>query len=419
MGSALNSRLTGADACAPAAPYNRPVMTSKLRWIPALGAFFVLTVALAACGGGLPGNSVATVDNQTIKRSTFDHWMQIAAVSAAGQQNPSATTPPKVTVPDAPTFANCIATKKKTATKPAKGQPQPTDAQFKQQCQTEYEGLKTQVLSFLIRSTWLDNEAKSMKINVPDKDVQKQIDAAKKQAFPKPSDFQNFLTKQGLTEADVFYQQRSQLLEQKITQKVTKGKDTVTAAQIQAYYDKNKQRFATPERRDLRIVLTKDQAKAAQAKKALDSGQSWTTVAKKYSIDQASKGQGGKLVGVAKGQQEQALDAAVFAAPKGKITGPIKTQFGWYVFSVTKITPAQQQSVDQAKASIKQILSSSNQQKALQTFGKDYRNRWKGKTDCRKGYVTDDCKNAPKKAATTTGSTTAAPSGQGTTTTGP
>jgi foldase protein PrsA len=380
----------------------------------------VLTIALAACGGGLPGNSVAKVDNQTIKRATFDHWLQIAAVSAAGQQNPSATAAPKVTVPDAPTFAKCIANKKKTAAKPAKGQPEPTDAQLKQQCQTDYNGLKTQVLSFLIRSTWLDNEAKAMKINVADKDVQKQIDAAKKQAFPKPADFQNFLTKQGLTEADVFFQQRSQLLEQKITAKVTKGKDKVTDAQIQAYYDKNKQRFATPERRDLRIVLTKDKAKAAQAKKALDSGQSWTTVAKKYSIDQASKGQGGKLAGVAKGQQEQALDAAVFAAPKGKITGPVKTQFGWYVFTVTKITAAKQQSVDQAKASIKQILASSNQQKALTAFGKDYRNRWKGKTDCRKGYVTDDCKNAPKKAATTTtGATTAPPGAQGTTTTTP
>jgi foldase protein PrsA len=398
-------------------------MRLKLRWIPALGAFFVLTIALAACGGGLPANSVATVDNQTIKRSTFDHWLQIAAVSAQGQQNPSATAPPKVAVPDAPEFTKCIANKKKTAAKPAKGQPEPTEAQFKQQCQTEYDGLKNQVLSFLIRSTWLDNEAKSQKVTVSDKDVQKQIDDAKKQAFPKPADFQKFLTQSGLTEADVFFQQRSQLLEQKITQKVTKGKDKVTDAQIQAYYDKNKQRFATPERRDLRIVLTKDKAKAAQAKKALDSGQSWKTVAKKYSIDQASKNQSGKLAGVAKGQQEKALDTAVFAASKGKITGPVKTQFGWYVFTVTKITAAKQQSLDQSKASIKQILSSSNQQKALQTFGKDYRNRWKGKTDCRKGYVTDDCKNAPKKKATTTGTTTgtptAPPGAQGTTGTTP
>ena len=31
-------------------------------------------------------------------------------------------------------------------------------------------------------------------------------------------------------------------------------------------------------------------------------------------------------------------------------------------------------------------------------FGDDYRNRYKKETDCRKGYVVDDCKNAPKKS---------------------
>ena len=40
---------------------------------------------------------------------------------------------------------------------------------------------------------------------------------------------------------------------------MTKAKGTVTDAQIQQYYDKNKSKFSTPERRDLRIVLTKTQ----------------------------------------------------------------------------------------------------------------------------------------------------------------
>ena len=88
-------------------------------------------------------------------------------------------------------------------------------------------------------------------------------------------------------------------------------------------------------------------------------------MAKKYSIDQASKTKGGPLPGVAKGQQEKALDEAIFEAKKGKLTGPVKTQFGYYVFEVTKVTPAKQQTLEQSKASIKQILASQNQQKAL------------------------------------------------------
>src|SRR5215213_6425324 len=77
--------------------------------------------------------------------------------------------------------------------------------------------------------------------------------------------------------------------------------------------------------------------KANEAKSAIEDGQSWKQVAKKYSIDQASKNQGGTLLAVAKGQQEPALDKAVFAAQKNQLQGPIKTQFGYYVFQVQKV----------------------------------------------------------------------------------
>ncbi|MEY2532383.1 MAG: foldase protein PrsA, partial [bacterium] len=297
----------------------------------------------------------------------------------------------------------------------AKGQPEPTAAQLKSQCKQEYDTLKNQVLEFLIRSTWLDNEAGTQKVKVADSEVQKQIDQAKKQAFQNPGDYEKFLQRSGLTEADVFFQQRGQLLEQKITQKVTKDKDKVTDQQIQQYYDKNKAKFSQPERRDLRIVLTKTAARAGQAKSALDSGQSWSSVAKRFSVDQASKSQGGKLAGVAKGQQEKALDDAIFKAQRGKLVGPVKTQFGYYVLQVTKVTAAKQQSLEQSKASIKQILASDNQRKALDTFGKDYRKKWKDETKCRKDFVTQDCQNAPKSQTNTATTQQTAPQ-QGTTT---
>ena len=384
----------------------------KLFLISALSAFFVAVMALGlvACGGdgGVPGNAVAKIDDQSIERATFDHWMRIAAVGSAaqsGRQQGAAQTK----VPDAPEFKQCIAEKRKAAGKPAKGQPKQTDAQFKQQCQQSYDQLRDQVLQFLIRATWLDQEAARQDVKVTDQDVQKSIDTIKKQQFPKAGDYEKYIRGVGLTNADVLFQQRSQLLEQKITQKVTKGKDKVTDAQSQAYYDKNKARFATPERRDLLIVLTKDEATAKKAKAALQSGQPWAEVAKRYSIDGQSRKKGGKLAGVAKGQQEKAFDTAAFSAPKGKLVGPVKTQFGWYVLKVTKSAPAKQQSLADSKASIKQILASENQQKALKSFGDDYRKRYKDKTDCRDGYVVQDCSNAPKQSKKQTTQTTTQP----------
>jgi foldase protein PrsA len=142
-------------------------------------------------------------------------------------------------------------------------------------------------------------------------------------------------------------------------------------------------------------------------------------VAKEYSTDTTSKNTGGKLPGVGKGQQEKAFDTAIFKARKGVLTGPVKTQFGYYVFVVTDVTAAQQQSLRESSASIKQILAQENQRKALETYGKDYRKRWKSETKCREEFMIADCDNAPKEKQQTTvppGAQTAPQQGQGSTT---
>jgi foldase protein PrsA len=393
----------------------------------ALGAFFVLAIALAACGGSsIPGDSVAKVGDSSITKNDFNHWLRIAAISSQGQTDPDVASGKKpAQIPDAPDFKACAAAKAKAAPTPAKGQPSPTAAQFKQQCQTEYNGLRDQVLQFLISADWIVGEAKDQGVKVTDAEVTKQFDKTKQQSFPKEADFQKFLKSSGMQLKDLQFRVRVQALSDKLRTKVTKGKDTVTDAQVKAYYDKNKARFAQPERRDLQVVLTKTKAKAAAARAALQSGQSFKAVAKKYSIDQASKNQGGKLLAVAKGQQEKALDDAVFKAPKGKLQGPIKTQFGYYDFQVSKITPASQQTLTQATATIKQLLQSQNQQKALDSFVKDFQKRWKDRTNCRHGFVTTDCKNAPKPKSTSTvppgavpTTQSAPPANSGTTTSG-
>lgn len=363
----------------------------RLLGVLALCAFFVPSALLAGCGG-LPGNAVAEVDGTSVEKDEFQHWMSVAARSGGA----------KATVPDPPDYAKCVAAARKAQAKPAKGQPKVSDAQLKTQCKQQYEQLRDQVLGLLISFEWIEKEAAEQGIKVSDADVKKSFEQQKKQSFPKAADYQKFLKDSGQTEADVLKRVRLDLLSNKIRDKVTKGKDKVTDAQITAYYEKNKARFATPETRDLSIVLTKTRAKAAQAKAALDGGRPFKAVAKEFSVDDASKAQGGKLPAVAKGQQEKGFDEAIFAARRGKVTGPVKTAFGFYVFQVDKVNKATQQTRDQAKETIKQVLASENQQKALDTFVKDFRKKWKAKTDCREGYVSQDCKNAPKPTPTPT-----------------
>jgi foldase protein PrsA len=372
------------------------------RIILALGAFFIAAIAVSACGGNnVPGNAVANVDGTLITTANFNHWLGIAARS----QNPTGG---PVSVPDAPTFAKCVAAKQKAQPKPAKGQKPPTAAQLKAQCKQEYDGLRDQVMQFLVSAQWIQGEADDQGIKISNADVQKKFQQTKKQSFPKESDYQKFLKQSGMNQDDILFRVKLDALSSKIRDKVTKGTTKVTDAQITTYYNKNKKRFAQPERRDLRIVLTKTKAQADAAKKALESGQSWKAVAKKYSTDQSTKNNGGQLLAVTKGQQDRTFENAAFKAPKSKVFGPVKTQFGYYVFEVTKITPASQQSLSQAKSTIKQLLASQNQQKALNSFVKDFQKKWKDRTNCRKGFITQDCSNAPKPKKTTS---TAAPGG--------
>jgi len=363
----------------------------------------------AACGG-VPGNAVATVDGEAIDKTDFSHWLTVAAKSS-GQANAA--------VPDPQAdYAKCVAAKRKTTPAPAKGQPKVTDTQLKTQCKQEYEQLRNQVLQLLISFKWIQGEANTMSVKVTDAEVKKSFDEQKKQSFPKDADYQKFLKTSGQTQDDILQRVKLDLLSNKIRDKVVKGKDQVSDKQIQDFYNKNKARFAQPEKRDLRVVLTKNKAQADKAKAALESGDSWKAVAKKYSIDDTSKAAGGKLPAQAKGTLDKELDDAVFSAKKNQLKGPIKTQYGYYVFTVTGVTAASQQTLAEAKETIKQTLQSQNQQKALDAFVKDFTKRWKDKTECSEGYKTTDCKNGPKatptpSAAAPTDGTTPAPSSGG------
>ena len=347
---------------------------------------------IAGCGNDVPSNGVAKVGDTVITKDQFNHWLNAAA---HGSSAPGSN----VVVPDPPNFSKCIANQAKQPV--AKGAKKPTNAQLKTQCQQQYDALKQQVMQFLVSSEWIQQEASKQNVKISNKEVQKQFQDQKKQSFQKDADYQKFLKNSGMTEADLLFRVKLDVVSNAVRNKIIKGKDNVSQAQIASYYNKNKQRFAQPERRDLEVVLTRTKAKADAAKSALDGGQKWAAVAKKYSIDEASKAQGGKLPGVAKGQQEKAFDDAIFNAKKAQIVGPIKTQFGYYVFKVDKITAATQQTLAQTQETIKNLLKSQNQQKALNNFVTQFRKDYKGKTKCGKQYIIPDCQNAPKTKTNT------------------
>jgi foldase protein PrsA len=376
-------------------------VSKSVRSLSALGAVLFALLGLSACGG-VPGDAVVQVGGNPITKTAFEHWMTVAAASSA------LTAGEKPVIPVPPKYTACIAHLAATAPKPAKGQKAPTTAQLKSECEQQYKSLQSEVLSFLISSQWVLSEAKSLGVKLTDAEVHKEFEKIKNAQFPKAAEFEKFLQTSGQSVSDLLLRVKLNMLSSKIQKQVVKGKATPTEAQITKYYNENKSRFGTPEKRSVRIILTKTEAQAIAAKKEVESGKSFASVAKKDSIDPTSKADGGLLKEVVKGEEEKALDEAIFTAKVSKLGGPVKTPFGYYIYEVVSTIAGTQQTLAQAKSTIKEQLVSTNQQKALSTFVKDFKKKWQEQTECRSGYEVADCKGykAPKTTSKTGVSTT-------------
>lgn len=365
-------------------------ITSHKFFIPgfALVVTLFVVIILVFVRGGIPDDAVAVVDGDAIEKVEFDRTLGVFA----SQSQPNAKGKP--VLPDPPDFKNCVANKKKTAPKKSK------DADLKKQCKEEYDTAKEQIMTALIQSRWYELEAADRGITVSNADVKARFTPLKQQTFPKEADYKAFLKSSGQTEADLYDLVRNQIYQEKIREKVSKG-GKPTAKDIEEFYKENQTQFKQPESRDLLVVVNSKKSKADAALAELESGKSFSTVAKKYSEDTASKGQGGKMPAVPKGQLGGALDKAVFSAKKGVLVGPIKSQFGYYLFRVTDIMPATKQTLQKATAQIKQQLQSTNQQKAFDDFQKEFDSKWRKKTKCADDFIIDKCKNAPEKKGAT------------------
>lgn len=79
------------------------------------------------------------------------------------------------------------------------------------------------------------------------------------------------------------------------------------------------------------LVDTKEQADLIKSK--IDGGESFEALAKKYSKCPSGE-DGGNLGYFERGQMVKSFENAAFDLPVGKVSEPVKTQFGWHLIKV-------------------------------------------------------------------------------------
>jgi foldase protein PrsA len=335
----------------------------KISRLPLSLCALMLTLVFAGCsfgGGGdkVPANAVAVVDGTEIKKSDYDQIVAQAKKSYKNQKR-----------------------------------------EFPKAGSQEFQTLKNQVVQFLVQREQFEQQAEALDVEITEKQVDARLEQIQKQYFGgDKKKFDKQLKDQGLTEAQVRKDIRSQIVSEKIFAEVT-GDVKVTDKQVEDYYEKNKSQYSQPESREVRHILVKTRAKADDIYDQLKAGADFGALAKKFSEDTGSKSNGGKLT-ISKGQTVAPFDQTAFLLKTNEISKPVKTEFGFHIIQpIGEVKPAKVTPLKDVKDSIRQQLVQTKKNEAMTKWVEDLKKDYEDKISYAVGFT------PPPAAATTSGAT--------------
>ncbi len=276
----------------------------------------------------------------------------------------------------------------------------------------QYNAALVPALSDLLLGRWVRGESEERGIAVTEREIDVELETIIEEQFGGQEEFDKFLEESGFSEEDALDRVELQLLTQCIQDQVIpqdpeapaptteregcQGEEEVeiTEDEIQKFYDDNITQFETPETRDVRTLLNPDEDKAQEAADQLaedNSAAAWKEVTKELSTEEETAALGGLRPGVQQGQNEPALDEAIFSATEGEVVGPIETEAGFYVFQVEKVNAAVTQPLDETTTDqIRQQLVTQEQQEAVTEFQDSFVVKWRARTVCSEDLLADD-----------------------------
>ena len=228
---------------------------------------------------------------------------------------------------------------------------------------TKKEEYRKNLANDLIAELLIKDRADRLALTVSADEVKEAVDRLKQQyGITTDQQFAESLQKSGLTRADMEARLRDTLLMNKVFSRELRGREDSTDKELRERYDREKEHYRLPERARLReIVILKpsnvaavDAARqhaeqlAAQARANADFALLATTAS-----ESGTKGKGGDLGEVARGELLPDLDKAVFNANSGAVIGPIETKSGWHILKVEQRLPSEVPAFESIKDKIR------------------------------------------------------------------
>jgi peptidyl-prolyl cis-trans isomerase C len=136
----------------------------------------------------------------------------------------------------------------------------------------------------------------------------------------------------------------------------TEGKAATTDEAMKKVYDDAAKQITGEQEVHARHILVETEDKAKEIKAQLDKGADFAELAKKESKDPGAS-DGGDLGFFTKDQMVPEFSAVAFALEPGKISDPVKSQFGWHIIKVEEKRNRKAPDFDQVKAQIESYVT--------------------------------------------------------------
>jgi parvulin-like peptidyl-prolyl isomerase len=191
---------------------------------------------------------------------------------------------------------------------------------------------------------------------------------------------------EGLSEEEARVEVRDRVLQEKLYEKVTEDVE-VSDADVEKYYEENKQQFSQPASRTVRhILLECNAAREGQCARArseaqdlhaqLENGADFARLARQNSDDDSSAKIGGRIP-VTKGATVPPFDRVAFSLETGEYSGPVKTSFGWHLIKAdSDVKEETVQPLSEVKKSIEDTLLQQKKNEALEQWLRDVEKKY-------------------------------------------
>jgi peptidyl-prolyl cis-trans isomerase D len=134
----------------------------------------------------------------------------------------------------------------------------------------------------------------------------------------------------------------------------------VAEDELRAYYEERAEEYAREERRAAHILVEAGddgQETLATIQQRLADGESFAALAEEYSVDTVSAQEGGDLGFAGRGVYDEAFEEALFALEEGEVSGPVETSFGLHLIKLEDVRRSDVPAFDELREELRLELA--------------------------------------------------------------